>query len=259
MTSNKGRKSFYFTNILDQYEVQDLWGVFRRWECVWDIYMPPKINAKVRISLARTEELKHNKDKDNGTTYSKLEDGREHEQAANPIEVPNRGDFLDQEPHWEDYEGSAKTKPFHDNDMSLRGKNGWAQSEYSGDINLEDQYQEMENEDNIDDIVNEEDHKAWSSSISTSGRTKGERAEEVWLFAKTLGLVKGRYTGKEENRDREDINMLVPKWWDIYTYKSLDFNAEDPAIAEDDAFSKSSILASIPEPKISFISSPSPA
>ncbi|GAA0138225.1 glycosyltransferase [Lithospermum erythrorhizon] len=32
-----------------------------------------------------------------------------------------------------------------------------------------------------------------------------------------------RYTGKEENMDREDIKMLVNKWWDIYDDKSLDF------------------------------------
>ncbi|OAY43935.1 galactinol synthase 2 [Manihot esculenta] len=32
-----------------------------------------------------------------------------------------------------------------------------------------------------------------------------------------------RYTGKEENMDREDIKMLVKKWWDIYTDESLDY------------------------------------
>jgi len=31
-----------------------------------------------------------------------------------------------------------------------------------------------------------------------------------------------RYTGKEENMDREDIKMLVQKWWDIYNDESLD-------------------------------------
>ncbi|XP_076940720.1 galactinol synthase 2-like [Bidens hawaiensis] len=35
-----------------------------------------------------------------------------------------------------------------------------------------------------------------------------------------------RYTGKEENENmqREDIKMLVKKWWDIYNDKSLDYN-----------------------------------
>lgn len=32
-----------------------------------------------------------------------------------------------------------------------------------------------------------------------------------------------RYTGKEENMQREDIKMLVKKWWDIYNDKSLDY------------------------------------
>ncbi|XP_057782277.1 galactinol synthase 1-like [Salvia miltiorrhiza] len=31
-----------------------------------------------------------------------------------------------------------------------------------------------------------------------------------------------RYTGKEENMQREDIKMLVEKWWDIYNDESLD-------------------------------------
>ncbi|KAB2014946.1 hypothetical protein ERO13_D09G242000v2 [Gossypium hirsutum] len=32
-----------------------------------------------------------------------------------------------------------------------------------------------------------------------------------------------RYTGKEENMDREDIKLLVKKWWDIYEDESLDY------------------------------------
>ncbi|KAL8101100.1 galactinol synthase 1-like [Apium graveolens] len=30
-----------------------------------------------------------------------------------------------------------------------------------------------------------------------------------------------RYTGKDENMDREDVKMLVKKWWDIYNDESL--------------------------------------
>ncbi|KAL2935709.1 Galactinol synthase 2 [Bienertia sinuspersici] len=33
-----------------------------------------------------------------------------------------------------------------------------------------------------------------------------------------------RYTGNEENMDREDIKMLVDKWWDIYNDPSLDYS-----------------------------------
>ncbi|XP_057962632.1 galactinol synthase 2-like [Malania oleifera] len=32
-----------------------------------------------------------------------------------------------------------------------------------------------------------------------------------------------RYTGKEVNMDREDIKMLVKKWWDIYNDESLNY------------------------------------
>ncbi|KAG7644609.1 Nucleotide-diphospho-sugar transferase [Arabidopsis suecica] len=32
-----------------------------------------------------------------------------------------------------------------------------------------------------------------------------------------------RYTGKEANMEREDIKMLVKKWWDIYDDESLDY------------------------------------
>ncbi|XP_010039525.2 galactinol synthase 2 [Eucalyptus grandis] len=38
-----------------------------------------------------------------------------------------------------------------------------------------------------------------------------------------------RYTGKEENMDRDDIKMLVKRWWDIYDDESLDYkNAVAP-------------------------------
>ncbi|KAJ6848463.1 putative galactinol synthase 1 [Iris pallida] len=34
-----------------------------------------------------------------------------------------------------------------------------------------------------------------------------------------------RYTGKEENMQREDIKMLVKKWWDVYNDETLDYKA----------------------------------
>lgn len=33
-----------------------------------------------------------------------------------------------------------------------------------------------------------------------------------------------RYTGEEQNMDREDIKMLVKKWKDIYEDETLDYN-----------------------------------
>ncbi|XP_073282370.1 galactinol synthase 1-like [Primulina huaijiensis] len=60
-----------------------------------------------------------------------------------------------------------------------------------------------------------------------------------------------RYTGVEENMDRADIKVLVKKWWDVYDDESLDYKGED--------FSKASILASMPEPAVSYIPAPSAA
>ena len=37
-----------------------------------------------------------------------------------------------------------------------------------------------------------------------------------------------RYTGNEENMEREDIKMLVKKWWDIYEDESLDHKVPKP-------------------------------
>ncbi|KAF8408255.1 hypothetical protein HHK36_007403 [Tetracentron sinense] len=67
-----------------------------------------------------------------------------------------------------------------------------------------------------------------------------------------------RYTGKEFNMDREDIKMLVAKWWDIYNDESLDFKAEDP-VPEGETFSRPSIMAAMPEPAISYLPAPSAA
>ncbi|GFZ21247.1 galactinol synthase 4 [Actinidia rufa] len=61
-----------------------------------------------------------------------------------------------------------------------------------------------------------------------------------------------RYTGKEANMEREDIKILVAKWWDIYNDESLDFKATED-------LSKPSIMASMPEPAISYIPTPSAA
>ncbi|CAI9764217.1 unnamed protein product [Fraxinus pennsylvanica] len=40
-----------------------------------------------------------------------------------------------------------------------------------------------------------------------------------------------RYTGKEEHMDREDIKMLVKKWWDIYNDETLNYIANAPLAA----------------------------
>ncbi|XP_062110326.1 galactinol synthase 1 [Humulus lupulus] len=71
-----------------------------------------------------------------------------------------------------------------------------------------------------------------------------------------------RFTGKEANMDREDINILVTKWWEIYNDESLDYKPENALTAndEDTNFSRtSSIMASMPEPRMAYIPAPSAA
>lgn len=59
--------------------------------------------------------------------------------------------------------------------------------------------------------------------------------------------------------EREDIKMLVNKWWDIYNDSSLDFNAEESEVSEENTFSLPSIMAAVPEPTVSYIPAPSAA
>jgi inositol 3-alpha-galactosyltransferase len=41
-----------------------------------------------------------------------------------------------------------------------------------------------------------------------------------------------RYTGQEPNMEREDVKMLVSKWWDIFNDETLDYKG--PPVEEDD-------------------------
>ncbi|RRT68200.1 hypothetical protein B296_00011073 [Ensete ventricosum] len=56
-----------------------------------------------------------------------------------------------------------------------------------------------------------------------------------YCAAVSAGSKPWRFTGKEANMDREDIKMLVAKWWDIYNDDSLDFKEED-AVPEGDFY-----------------------
>ena len=48
---------------------------------------------------------------------------------------------------------------------------------------------------------------------------------------KMQGSKPWRYTGKEENMQREDIKMLVEKWWEIYNDESLDYKKQQSSSA----------------------------
>ncbi|CAN6724487.1 unnamed protein product [Malus baccata var. baccata] len=50
------------------------------------------------------------------------------------------------------------------------------------------------------------------------------------------------YTGEEENMDREDVKMLVKKWWDIYNDESLDYkNTVASTVADDQPFNAAAL------------------
>ena len=59
--------------------------------------------------------------------------------------------------------------------------------------------------------------------------------------------------------DREDIKTLVARWWEIYNDESLDYKPENPISDEEANFSRSSIMASMPEPRMAYIPAPSAA
>ncbi|ESW35300.1 hypothetical protein PHAVU_001G223700 [Phaseolus vulgaris] len=61
-----------------------------------------------------------------------------------------------------------------------------------------------------------------------------------------------RFTGKEENMEREDIKILVKKWWEIYEDETLDYNNNNSVNVE--RFSSALLEADIP-----LVSAPSAA
>lgn len=74
-----------------------------------------------------------------------------------------------------------------------------------------------------------------------------------------------RYTGKEENMQREDIKMLVQKWWDIYNDETLDYKNylaanEAAAQAEAEQVNLQQFLAALSEAGVvHYITAPSAA
>ncbi|KAL5850916.1 hypothetical protein ACOSQ4_008929 [Xanthoceras sorbifolium] len=94
-----------------------------------------------------------------------------------------------------------------------------------------------------------------------------EKAKVVHYCA--AGSKPWRYTGEEENMQREDIKMLVQKWWDIYNDESLDYKnystsaaaageAEEPDAVGDEILHP--FLAALSEAGVvHFISAPSAA
>ncbi|XP_065851882.1 galactinol synthase 2-like [Euphorbia lathyris] len=66
-----------------------------------------------------------------------------------------------------------------------------------------------------------------------------------------------RYTGKEQNMDREDIKILIKKWWDIYNDESLDYNAAIDGGAES---GRKPLLAALSEAgAVRYVTAPSAA
>ncbi|CAN6453097.1 unnamed protein product [Victoria cruziana] len=66
------------------------------------------------------------------------------------------------------------------------------------------------------------------------------------------------YTGKEANMNREDVKMLVSKWWDIYNDESLDFK-RGTSVQEGEILMSAALMADMPESAFKFIRAPSAA
>uniref|UniRef100_A0A0A0L9E3 Hexosyltransferase n=1 Tax=Cucumis sativus TaxID=3659 RepID=A0A0A0L9E3_CUCSA len=66
-----------------------------------------------------------------------------------------------------------------------------------------------------------------------------------------------RYTGKEENMQREDIKMLVKKWWDVYSDPSLDYKPPSTASTADNVHRFISALSEAGP--VHFVTAPSAA
>ncbi|CAN6994130.1 hypothetical protein IGI04_017310 [Brassica rapa subsp. trilocularis] len=66
-----------------------------------------------------------------------------------------------------------------------------------------------------------------------------------------------RYTGKEANMEREDIKMLVNKWWDIYKDGSLDYKKSE---AESDLVNLKPFINALTEAgRVKYVTAPSAA
>jgi inositol 3-alpha-galactosyltransferase len=69
-----------------------------------------------------------------------------------------------------------------------------------------------------------------------------------------------RFTGKEENMDREDIKMVVNKWWDIYRDESLDYKNTVAAAAASAGAELHPFLAALSEAGgVHYVTAPSAA
>ncbi|CAE6055060.1 unnamed protein product [Arabidopsis arenosa] len=70
-----------------------------------------------------------------------------------------------------------------------------------------------------------------------------------------------RYTGKEANMDREDIKLLVKKWWDIYNDESLDYKKTVAVVGtEADLVNLKPFITALTEAgRVNYVTAPSAA
>ncbi|KAJ0258130.1 Galactinol synthase 1 [Hirschfeldia incana] len=70
-----------------------------------------------------------------------------------------------------------------------------------------------------------------------------------------------RYTGKEANMEREDIKMLVNKWWDIYKDDSLDYKKSEAELErETDLVNLKPFINALSEAgRVKYVTAPSAA
>ncbi|KAL1545973.1 glycogenin [Salvia divinorum] len=75
------------------------------------------------------------------------------------------------------------------------------------------------------------------------------RLEEVKVVHYcAAGSKPWRYTGEEDNMDRDDIKMVVDKWWDIYNDQTLDYKGEVATAAAELLIPVRGVVRYVPAP-----------
>ena len=73
----------------------------------------------------------------------------------------------------------------------------------------------------------------WGKERGRGNRQRERGREGRWsmmMSSFVQGSKPWRYTGKEENMEREDVKMLVRRWWEVYSDEGID-RLQTPAAA----------------------------
>ncbi|GAU21553.1 hypothetical protein TSUD_35160 [Trifolium subterraneum] len=99
----------------------------------------------------------------------------------------------------------------------------WALEDYDKMIYLDGDIQVFQNIDHLFDLPNNYFYAVKDCFCEASWRHTKQYEIGYCQQCPDKGSKPWRYTGEEENMQREDIKMLVNKWWDVYEDESLDY------------------------------------